>query len=144
VALAAGVSAAEVDARLSGEGARSFVRQTTRADPKRWEAILAQINTGQADWIGVAAKLLPGVDAASGEDLTGALAGALRRNPQAVLPLTGPALPLKDVCNVPLIEPTDAQVAQWKRQVIAALDRVHEPTLTDKVKACRAAIKAVQ
>ncbi len=39
---------------------------------------------------------------------------------------------------MPLIEPTDAQVAKWKADALAALSHVKAASLVNKVTACRA------
>ncbi|MGE4482113.1 hypothetical protein [Acidocella sp.] len=125
------------------QGARSVVVQLSAGTGDQWTDVLNQISTGNNEWLEVAAALRPGTDAGTGEDLTGALAYALLKNPQGVLPLTGGDIPLDAVCGVPLIEPTDAQVAKWKAEALAALSRVKTASLASKVAACRADFMAV-
>jgi hypothetical protein len=141
---AAELSATALEADAAREGPALVVRQLTAGANPPWERVLAHIKSGQDEWLSVARALRPGVDADTGEDLIGAVAAALKNNPNSVLKLTGSGFPIKQVCDVPLIEPTNAQVKHWKAEVLAALARVQDASLSDKARACRAAISAVE
>ena len=141
---AADVSPAAIIADIGRDGAPKFVGRLSAEAGTQWKAVRAGIASGKDAWLGVARAIRPGVDAGTGEDLNTALATALRVNPAGVLRLVGPDFPLTHVCDVPLIEPTDAQVAAWKRNALAALDRVSDPSLAATVQDCRAALVAIK
>lgn len=142
-ALAASPTASALLNDIHQQGARVVVAHLSAGNGDQWTELLKQISTGQSEWLKVASMLRSGTDAATGEDLTDALAHALRTNPEGVLSLTGNNVPLFSVCNVPLIEPTDAQVAQWKAEALKALSRVTDAGLASKAAACRADFAAV-
>jgi len=137
-------SASQMREEIAHSGAKTVVKQLQSGSGRSWKNLLSNIESGNGEWLQVAVAIRPGVDASTGEDLTFAIASALRKNPVTVLKLIGPGFPLEHVCDVPLIEPNDAQVAAWKRDALAALSRVKDPTLTDKVLHCRAALNAVK
>ncbi|EKN00805.1 MULTISPECIES: hypothetical protein [unclassified Acidocella] len=142
-ALAAPLTPPELLKDIHQQGPRNVVAQLSAGNGAQWTDVLNRISMGNDEWLAVAAALRPGTDAGTGEDLTGALAYALLKNPQGVLPLTGGSIPLEAVCNVPLIEPTDAQVAKWKAEALTALSRVKATSLAREVAACRADFLAV-
>ncbi len=84
--------------------------------------------------------LQPGTDAATGEDLTAALANALQTNPTGVLALAGPTIPLAQICADPQIEPTDAQLDSWTKKTQTALMKVRDPALAQAVAECQKAL----
>jgi len=138
------LSVAGIEGQIDHDGAKAVVGRLTAGTGKPWRAVLTHIESGQEAWLKVAHALHPGVDAGSGEDLAAAVATALRNNPAPVLKMTGPDFPLAQVCDIPLIEPSDAQVARWKRRVTTALARVKDISLAEKVRQCRAAIAAIK
>jgi len=142
--LAADTTPTAIVAEIGHYGASQVVKQLNAETGARWKAVITGIATGRDAWLDVARAIQPGVDAGTGEDLTYAVASALRANPTAVLRLTGVEFPLTQVCDVPLIEPTNAQVAIWKRQALAALNRVRDASLATKVHDCRAAFAAIK
>jgi hypothetical protein len=144
VGQAAEPGAAAIEAQISRDGARVVVHRLTAGSGASWNNVTAHIGSGQKAWLDVARDLRPGVDAGPGEDLTGAVATALRHNPTGVLKMIGPDFALENICDVPLIEPSDAQTAQWKHAVLVALDHVKDTSLTDKVRQCRAQIGAIK
>jgi hypothetical protein len=137
-AAAGDLTASALRTAIAREGAAPVVHQLTAGSGTSWARVIDQIGSGRGDWLDVARALRPGVDAGSGEDLTSAVAAALKHNPAAVLSLTGPDFPIEQICTVPLIEPTDAQVKRWRDEVFAALRQVKDMSLSDKVAACRA------
>jgi hypothetical protein len=139
-ALAGGLSATDVSADIAKLGAAATVKQLDAGSGAQWNSVVTHIAGGSADWLAVASALGSGVDAGTGEDLTGALSAALLKNPAGVLKLAGPQFPISQICTDPQIEPTDAQVAGWKAKAAAALAKIHDPALTANVGACRASI----
>lgn len=137
-------SASQMREEIAHSGAKTVVKQLNAGSGKPWKNLLSNVESGNDEWLKVAVAIHPGVDAGTGEDLTFAVATALRKNPATVLKLIGPDFPLEHICNVPLIEPTDAQITGWKRDALTALSRVKDPTLTDKVHQCRSAFDAIK
>ncbi len=56
--------------------------------------------------------------------------------------MTGPDLPLEQVCTVPFIEPSEKVIAIRKAKVHAALRRVIAQELQEKKAACLKSIEA--
>jgi hypothetical protein len=131
-----------IEARIVRDGAVAVVNQLNAGSGDSWNMVIAAISSGQAAWLAVAQGLAPGADAGSGEDLETALSTALPKNPAGVLDLTGKTFPIADICSVPLIEPTDQQVAAWRHTVLAALAKVNDAAMAPRLQACRAAISA--
>jgi hypothetical protein len=140
----AGSSASQMREEISTSGAKAVVKRLNAGSGKPWKNLLSKIESGNDEWLQIAAAIRPGVDAETGEDLTFAVATALRKNPVPVLKMIGPDFPLERVCDVPLVEPTNAQVNTWKREALEALDKVNDPALTDKVTHCRSAFAAIK
>jgi len=136
------ISPPAIHARIVRDGAVAVVNQLNAGSGDSWSMVIAGISSGQPAWLAVAQELEPGADAGSGEDLETALSTALPKNPAGVLALTGKTFPIADICSVPLIEPTDAQVAAWQHTVLAALEKVNDAKLAPSLQACRAAISA--
>ena len=142
-AFAGSVTASQLMAEITRDGAVVVVNRLAAGSGASWANVLTHIESGQDAWLGVARALRSGVDAGTGEDLTTAVATALRGNPAGVLKMTDSGFPIAQVCDVPLIEPTGAQVQHWKHDVLSALARVHDAGLSEKVQQCRAAISTV-
>lgn len=140
--LADSLSPPAIHARIMRDGAVAVVNQLNAGSGASWSAVIADISSGQPAWLSVARELEPGADAGSGEDLETALSTALPKNPAGVLEMTGKTFPITDICSVPLIEPTDSQVAAWRHMVLSALAKVHDAALAPRVQACRAGISA--
>lgn len=143
-ARATDVTPAAIIAEIGRSGASQVVKRLNAGSGAPWMAVIKGIATGRHDWLDVARAIQPGVDAATSEELTAALAAALKLNPEAVLRLVGEPFPLPKICDVPLIEPTNAQVANWKRRALKALDGVRDASLAIKVRDCRAALAAIK
>jgi hypothetical protein len=141
---AAELSPASIQADIARDGARAVVARLSGKSGGPWKEVILHISSGQDAWLSVVGALRPGVDAGTAEDLTGALASALRKNPEPVLKLIGPNFPLDQVCDIPLIEPTNAQLAAWKRSVLDALSHVKDAVLSDRATACSKAISAIK
>jgi hypothetical protein len=138
------ISSTRIKAQITEKGAHAVVSQLTAGNGASWRGVIAHIETGQPDWLAVARALHPGADAANGEDLTSSVAKALRNNPAAVLNFIGADFPIESVCAVPLIEPTYAQFARWKRESLAALARIKEASLSEKARQCRGELEATK
>jgi hypothetical protein len=113
-------------------------------DQHRWDLVSDKIAAGDGRWVALAAKLAPGTDAGTAEELPIDLAFALPLNAPAVLAamdgahdaLTG----ADAVCGLPFIEGTIADPAAYKRRAIAAVAKVADPALAAKKAQCLAAL----
>jgi hypothetical protein len=128
---------------IARDGAAKVLSRLTAGSGVAWDETVARIASGQDEWLAVARALRPTVDAGTGEALTEALAKALANNPTGVLMMTGKDFPISQICDIPFIEPTETQVAHWKRKVLAALEQVKDASLSQKARACRAAIASI-
>ncbi len=137
---AADVSPPSVRADLARLGPRQEVARLTAGSGRDWEKVLLGVQSGQQAWLDLVTELKAGADAGPGEALRSSFAAALLRNPAAVLKLTPAAYPVAEICAVPLIEPTDEQVADYRRRVLAALGRIPAADRPDPVDECRQAI----
>ena len=102
------------------------------------------IDAGSDAWLAVAAKLAPGSDAGSAEDLGISLATALPRNPAGVLRAASlqddTPLSLAHVCGLPFIEQPPSETAAYRTQAVNAVTRVADPSLADRRARCLAAL----
>jgi hypothetical protein len=130
--------------QIEHEGAAKVVKELTTGDEARWHRVISRIDTGEKGWLEVADKLLKATDAGDTEDLRIALAVALTHNPEGVLRMTGPDLPLDQVCTVPFIEPSKQVIANHKLKVRSALKRVAANDLDEKKRACLTSIDTIQ
>jgi hypothetical protein len=130
---------AEIGASLARYGARATVNALF--DERRWDYVSDRIGAGESAWVALAAKLAPGADAGTAEDLPIALAFALPRNAPAVLAAvqTG-AFDVAEVCDAPFIEDTVSDIPAYRRRAAAAVRRVAEPQLAAVKAACLAAL----
>jgi len=136
-------TAASLSADISARGAAGVATDLARNKGAGWRAVAAGVATGGDDWLNIAAALHSEADASFAEALSFALAKALQKNPSGVLTRLGAPAEIEKTCDVPLIEPTDAEVAKWKKASLAALAKVNDPALKDKVDACLAALAKV-
>lgn len=139
--MAAERTAEQIAADIDRNGPVKLVATLSSTAPQDWQHVLDAIATGDEAWLDIAARLRPGTDAGTGEDLVGAVAAALKVNPDAVLPMIGPAFPMDEVCTVPLIEPSPEQLAQWKKAALQALAKAKGDTKI--IRQCSDSIAAV-
>jgi len=132
--------AKEISAYIDSKGARTVVKELIAGDQKAWRQVITKIDMGSTEWLAVAKKLLPATDAGGTQDLHVALAIALTHNPNKVLSMTGPNLPLEQVCTIPFIEPDEKTVREHRRKVRSALGEVTSEALLAKKKECLADI----
>ncbi len=131
-------TAAALSVQVGRDGAKHVVDKFYSAHGHAWAEMLAKISSGDTAWLNVAVALLKGTDAGSGEDLRYAVSKALLRNPTGVLRLAAPAFGLENVCSVPVIEPTKAEVGHYLAQGNAALKRVTAGDIAMAAQQCRA------
>lgn len=96
------------------------------SDVRFGQTVMDGIATGDSLWLEVA-KNLPLKSAAAEASFAIALAGALPRNPDAVLSLIGQRMRVVDVCGMPLIDGDAAAVVAYYDSASAALARPRPP-----------------
>jgi hypothetical protein len=130
---------AQVEAAIARYGAHDTV--TALFEQGRWDYVAGEIADGKAAWVALAARLAPGADAGTAEELPISLAFALPRNPAAVLASvqTG-AFDVADVCGAPFIEDTVKDIPAYLRKAAAAVAKVGDPALAATRAACLAAL----
>lgn len=119
--------------------------------PNEWDGIIERIGTGEKDWLEVAKLLKPASDAGSAEDLNGALAAALLKNPIDVLTMVqkGP-FDISDVCSCPYVVETpdeeavaDKYLKEAERALIAMKTPIDNPRLNTVRSNCLAMIQGI-
>jgi hypothetical protein len=86
------------------------------------QTVMSGIASGDSLWLEVA-RLLELKSAAAEASFAIALAGALPKNPDAVLPLIGPKARVGNVCSMPFLDATAAAVNSYYDSAAAALAR---------------------
>ncbi|HEX3405639.1 MAG TPA: hypothetical protein VHS81_00245 [Caulobacteraceae bacterium] len=138
---AARPTVAEIDASLARYGARATVGALF--DQRRWDFVSDRIGAGDGAFVALAARLAPGADAGTAEDLPIALAFALPRNAPAVLAALaapGGGFDVGEVCDAPFIEDTVSDLPGYRRQAAIAVRHVADPRLATVKAACLAAL----
>jgi hypothetical protein len=120
-------------------GGAAKVSQRIDADENFGRSVMNGIATGDSLWLQVAESLTPASSAAEAT-ISIALATALPRSPDRVLPLLGSKYPIEEVCNIPFLKADSALVTSYHDEAIASLERVRTPTMTATRDACRAAL----
>jgi hypothetical protein len=122
--------------KLSGA---ATVSKRIDSDESFGRSVTAGIATGDSLWLQVAENLSP-ASAASEATMSIALASALTRAPERVLPLVGNKYPVEEVCGIPFLKGDSAFVTTYHDEAIAALARVTTPSLSATRAACHAAL----
>ena len=112
---------AAVRRQVKADGAKATIARLQH--DSQFEGVLANIERGAKAWLGVAAALRPGADAAAATGLNFAVARALPRAPATVLGLIGSPFGLEQVCTVPYIEPEQGVERRYLKAAKAALER---------------------
>jgi hypothetical protein len=120
-------------------GGAAKVSQRIDADENFGRSVMNGIATGDSLWLKVAESLTPSSSAAQAT-IAIALATALPRSPDRVLPLLGRTYPIEEVCSIPFLKADSALVTSYHDEAIASLERVRTPTMTATRDACRAAL----
>lgn len=125
---------------IQDHGARRTINDLQKKG--RWETVTDAMDAGKPAWIALAPLLASGSDAGSAEDLGLSLAFALPTSPQAVLAAldmrNGHILNADRVCGRPFIEDTEPR--NYRIRSVAALARVHAPSLLARKQACLKAL----
>ena len=137
------MSASEFRQHISDEGAQQFVHRFTKdIDPHspeepNYDIVLEHVAEGSAGWLQAAAEIAPYTDATFSQGIRVAIADALVVNPTGVLKMIGSEEHFNEACGYPFVRQTDTYMLRHKREALAALSRVHQPTLAAKKEECR-------
>jgi hypothetical protein len=120
-------------------GGAPEVSKRIDADESFGRSVTNGIATGDSLWLEVAGQLTPS-SAAAQATLAIALASALPRSPDRVLPLLGDKYPVEEVCGIPFLKADSTAVITYHAEATAALDRVRSPSVVATRDACRVAL----
>ena len=113
------------------------------SDVRFGQTVMDGIATGDSLWLEVAKKL-PLRSAAAEASFAIALAGALPRNPDAVLPLIGERARVVDVCGMPLLDGDAAAVTAYYDAASAALARPRDASFARIAHQCANALDSAR
>jgi hypothetical protein len=124
-------------------GAKAVVQKLYSAN--RWQALLKNVESGNASWLELVGELAEGTDAGTSEDLQVSLATALPKNPRGVLIVAGTKdfLSIRDICGAPFIEPEHAFLMRYLKNSQRALVALNDPTVEQKRIQCLSRIQQV-
>lgn len=125
---------------VKAKGAEAALREYTSGSLRRWHFILKQIETGDSQWLTVASALRAASDASYSEDLDFSAAIALTHNASGVLRLKN--FELRQVCDVPYLEPPDKVIHDFQAKANAALATVKDADLQERKKKCQSILMA--
>ncbi len=109
----------------------------------QWRQILDGMRDGDPQWLGLAPRLRHGGNAAGNEGIRISVSNALQRNPEAVLRVAGPELPIDQICMDSDIEPAADAVKAYYISTVPAVQAVKSPNLIAERDAClRSLIKS--
>jgi hypothetical protein len=137
------MSAADFQRHIDEEGAQEFVRRLIKdIDPHspeepNYDIVLEHVAEGSNGWLHVAAAIAPYTDATFSQGIRVAIADALVVNPTGVLMMIGTEEHFDEACGYPFVRQTDTYMLQHKREALAALKQVHQPSLAAKKENCR-------
>jgi hypothetical protein len=120
-------------------GGGAAVAKRIDSDENFGRSVTNGIATGDSLWLQVADKIAP-ASAAAEATMSIALASALTRAPERVLPLVGNKYPVEEVCGIPFLKGDSAFVVSYHDEAVAALARVRAAPLSPKRDACRVAL----
>jgi len=107
------------------------------------QTVMNGIASGDSLWLEVA-RLLELKSAAAEASFAIALAGALPKNPDAVLSLIGPKARVGDVCSMPFLDATAAAVNSYYDSSAAALARSRLPAHSRIASQCAVALDSAR
>jgi hypothetical protein len=120
-------------------GGAVAVAKRIDSDENFGRSVTNGISTGDSLWLQVADKIAP-ASAAAEATMSIALASALPRAPERVLPLVGNKYPIEEVCGIPFLKGDSSFVVSYHDEAVAALERVRAVSLSPKRDACRTAL----
>lgn len=121
-------SATSILSRITKEGGHKVLWDLWEQEAA-FGHVLSGIESGNATWLQVAAKLLPFSDAGASLSLHYAVAIALPKAPNRVLALVGHGFDVEYICTSPFIEPDPGIAETYERKTLVALSTVKVPSL---------------
>jgi hypothetical protein len=113
------------------------------SDVQFGQTVMAGIATGDSLWLEVA-RNLPLKSASAEASFAIALAGALPKNPDAVLEMLGKKSRVTDVCGMPFLEATPEIVTAYYDSAASALARPRAPSFAPVALQCAAALDSAR
>ena len=124
-------------------GGADRVGERIDSDVQFGETVMDGIATGDSLWLEVA-RNLPLKSASAEASFAIALAGALPKNPDAVLALLGQKSRVSDVCGMPFLEATPESVAEYYASAASALSRPRAASFAPVALRCAAALDSAR
>ncbi|MGV8954923.1 MAG: hypothetical protein ACOH2M_27745 [Cypionkella sp.] len=135
-------------AMIADRGATTVVQSLDNGDDENnpWFGVLDHIEAGEPDWIELVPLLAPGTDAGTAESLVITLSRGLKTNPAAILRIVvdEDLHNIADLCQDNDIEVSDAEVAAFTDNAIAAVTAITDPALAEARSACLAQLSATR
>lgn len=124
-------------------GGAERVAERIDSDTRFGQTVMDGIGTGDSLWLEVARHLEPR-SAAAEASMAIALAGALPRNPDAVLSLLGRRRRVGDVCGMPLLDGNAEAVTAYYESASAALTRPRAASFAPVALECARALDSAR
>jgi hypothetical protein len=137
------MTAADFQRHIDEEGPQRFVHRIMKdVDPHapeepNYDIVLEHVAEGDNGWLHAAAEIAPYTDHSFNQGLRVAVADALVVNPVGVLTMIGTEELFDDACGYPFVHQTDTYMQRHKREALAALNHVHQPSLAKHKEQCR-------
>lgn len=140
---------------IKAVGPRAVIERLWNSDenhPNDWDRLIDKIESGEKGWLDVAKALKPASDAGASEDLSGAVAVALLKNPIDVLTMAqqGP-FTVDNVCTCPyVVETPDGQkvadnyLNEAEKALVAMKPPADNPELNTVRRNCLAIIQGMR
>lgn len=132
---AEGPSAQALLERIAREGGHKVLWDLWEHE-RDFDRVMSGIESGDPSWLKVAVGLKPFSDAGASLSIKYAVALALPRAPDQVLPLTRQGFNVADICTSPFIEPDPGVAEAYERRTLAALARIGDPALKPLAAEC--------
>lgn len=133
-------SAQAVLNRVANEGGRKVLWDLWQHE-REFGQVTAGIESGDPAWLEVAAALKPFSDAGASLSINYAVARALPKTPERVLPLTTQGFKVEDICISPFIEPDPGVAEAYERRTLAALSRLKGTSVASVAAECAAQVR---
>lgn len=128
-----------VEARIHTIGAHGTVRELWNR-PEEWDAVMEQVESGQATWLKIATELKPGSDAGQSESLAIAVSRSIQHNADAFLLIAFPSFGIT-VCSDRTIEGTKQHHELFQKNTERALLAVQNESTRKDRDACLAQLR---
>lgn len=135
------LDASAVQQEIQQKGAKEAA-QVLYANRPSWAALTRLVRTGKSEWIDIAVGLRTGTDGGASSELQDSLFAALATNPNHVLRVVDPVVPVSVLCSGrsdPL--PTAKAAISEIDRIRKAVEGVHDRNLSEKRKDCLNALE---